>query len=166
MKKSIPTPLLAALLVFPVVSIAAASTDSVTGSNQMPKGGCENKNVYTPGLGEIMSATQMRHTKLWFAGKAGNWKLAEYELYELKEGFDNAIKFHPKRSESLLKITEYPLKQLKTSISKKNNMRFIHAFEVLTNSCNTCHKASNFEFNVVIIPAANPYTNQDFEVSN
>jgi hypothetical protein len=32
--------------------------------------------AYTPGLGEIMTLTQMRHAKLWFAGQAGNWSLA------------------------------------------------------------------------------------------
>jgi hypothetical protein len=36
-----------------------------------------------PGLGEIMSANQMRHVKLWFAGEAGNWPLASYEVDEL-----------------------------------------------------------------------------------
>jgi hypothetical protein len=42
---------------------------------------------YVPGLGELMSANQMRHAKLWFAGEAGNWPLAAYDLDELKEGF-------------------------------------------------------------------------------
>ena len=42
---------------------------------------------YTPGLGEIMTLNQMRHIKLWFAGKATNWPLASYELDELEEGF-------------------------------------------------------------------------------
>ena len=29
--------------------------------------------LYVPGLGELMTATQARHVKLWFAGSAGNW---------------------------------------------------------------------------------------------
>jgi hypothetical protein len=41
---------------------------------------------YTPGLGEIMSLQQMRHSKLWFAGRAGNWDLADYEVDELRRG--------------------------------------------------------------------------------
>ena len=45
-----------------------------------------------PGLGEIMSLQQMRHIKLWFAGHAGNWPLADYEIGELKEGFDDVNK--------------------------------------------------------------------------
>lgn len=47
--------------------------------------GCERQPApaYIPGLGEIMAATQMRHAKLWFAGQAGHWPLAAYELDEL-----------------------------------------------------------------------------------
>jgi hypothetical protein len=32
--------------------------------------------TYAPGLGEIMTFTQMRHAKLWMAGEAENWELA------------------------------------------------------------------------------------------
>jgi hypothetical protein len=31
--------------------------------------------AYTPGLGEIMSLQQMRHTKLWFCRPARHWPL-------------------------------------------------------------------------------------------
>lgn len=31
-----------------------------------------------PRLGEIMSVQQMRHIKLWFAGRSANWGLADY----------------------------------------------------------------------------------------
>ena len=34
--------------------------------------------AYKPGLGDIMGAIQMRHAKLWFAGKSLNWQLAAY----------------------------------------------------------------------------------------
>src|SRR5213593_2269437 len=50
---------------------------------------------FTPGLGEIMTLQQMRHLKLWFAGQAGNWPLADYELDELKEGFEDIVKYFP-----------------------------------------------------------------------
>ena len=43
---------------------------------------------YEPGLGEFMMATQLRHAKLWFAGKSHNWDLAAYEIDEIKEGLD------------------------------------------------------------------------------
>ena len=49
----------------------------------------QEKEPYQPGLGEIMALQQMRHIKLWFAGHAGNWPLADYEIGELKEGFED-----------------------------------------------------------------------------
>ena len=38
-----------------------------------------------PGLGEYMTTIQLHAGKLWFAAKALNWELADYELDELKE---------------------------------------------------------------------------------
>ena len=43
-------------------------------------------------LSGIMAQQQMRHIKLWFAGAAGNWPLADYEIDGLKEGFDDVAK--------------------------------------------------------------------------
>jgi hypothetical protein len=51
---------------------------------------------YKPGLGEFMTATQLRHAKLWFAGKQNNWDLAAYEIDEIKEGLEDAARLHPK----------------------------------------------------------------------
>src|SRR4051794_7231939 len=50
---------------------------------------------FKPGLGEIMTLQQMRHLKLWVAVQAGNWALADYELDELKEGFEDISKYYP-----------------------------------------------------------------------
>src|SRR5271163_5086635 len=45
---------------------------------------------YAPGLGDFMTAyVQPHHTKLWFAGAAGNWELAAYEANELDETFED-----------------------------------------------------------------------------
>ena len=43
-----------------------------------------------PGLGEYMTTIQLHAGKLWFAAKAANWELAEYELDELKETMEAA----------------------------------------------------------------------------
>jgi hypothetical protein len=39
---------------------------------------------YVPRLGDIMSAAQTRHQKLWLAGRAQNWELGAFELRQLK----------------------------------------------------------------------------------
>ena len=41
-----------------------------------------------------MAATQVRHAKLWFAGKNKNWALAAWEVDEIREGLEDATKLH------------------------------------------------------------------------
>src|SRR5215831_7252751 len=86
---------------------------------------------YTPGLGEIMTLQQMRHTKLWLAGQAGNWDLAAYEIKELGEGFDDIVKFHPTHEESpvapkdaIPKMIPGPLMDLRAAVDKKDMKAF------------------------------------------
>jgi hypothetical protein len=125
--------------------------------------------AYVPGLGEIMSLQQMRHTKLWLAGNAGNWPLAEYEAVELGEGFDDVVKFQPTHEgspvdpkDAIPRIVIQPLADVRQAIEKKDAVAFGQAYDGLTKGCNDCHQATNFGFNVVQRPATNPYPNQVF----
>ena len=124
---------------------------------------------YVPGLGEIMSLQQMRHTKLWFAGRAENWELAAYELDELSEGFDDVVKFHPTHKDSpvapkdaIPRMMTEPVTALRAAVTRKDGAAFTQAYDALTAACNSCHQATNFGFNAVQTPATNPYPNQLF----
>jgi hypothetical protein len=124
---------------------------------------------FVPGLGEIMSLQQMRHVKLWFAGQAGNWKLASYEVDELSEGFDDVVRLHPTHKESPVaprdavpRMTTAPLDQLRTAIKKEDTAAFAAAYDAMTAACDGCHVATNFEFNRVQRPSGNPFPNQNF----
>jgi hypothetical protein len=126
--------------------------------------------TYSPGLGEIMAANQMRHLKLWFAGEARNWPLAAYEIDELEEGFADAVRFHPEHKDAPRPLTELvpeftaaPLAALRRAISGESPQDFVTAYDALTQGCNGCHAATRFSFNVITRPASNPYANQRFE---
>lgn len=126
--------------------------------------------AFVPGLGEIMSLQQMRHTKLWLAGQAGNWSLAAYEVDELGEGFDDVVRLHPTHKDSpvapkdaIPKIVNVPLENLRRTVEQHDAAAFGEAFDALTAACNNCHEATNFGFNRVQRPATNPYPNQVFE---
>ena len=130
--------------------------------------GC-GQEAYAPGLGEMMSLQQMRHVKLWFAGQAENWELADYEVDELGEGFDDIVKFHPTHKDSpvaprdaIPRIVTQPMKDLRAAIEKKDPRAFAQAYDSLTAACNNCHQATNFAFNTVQTPETNPYPNQAF----
>jgi hypothetical protein len=126
--------------------------------------------AYAPGLGEIMSATQMRHLKLWYAGQGRNWPLASYEVDELEEGFADVVRFHPEHKDAPRPLTELvpefttgPIAALRAAIADESQDEFAAAHDALTQGCNGCHAATRFAFNVVVRPTANPYSNQDFE---
>jgi hypothetical protein len=125
------------------------------------------KETYASGLGEIMSLQQMRHLKLWFAGQAKNWPLADYELDELKEGFDDVIKFFPVKDDmkigDMAGSTAIPvLPDVKSAIDAHDGGKFAAAFDKLTAACNACHQATNHAFIVIQRPTTSPYTNQSF----
>lgn len=147
----------------------AALEARVSQLEKQPTAAAASRASFAPGLGEIMGLNQIRHDKLWFAGENGNWPLAAYELDELQEGLDDAVKYHPmheKVPEPLERLvpryTSSPLQQLRAAVEAKDKTAFARAFDALTAGCNACHAASSFGFNVVKRPTAPPFSNQDF----
>jgi hypothetical protein len=131
---------------------------------------CSGAAPYVPGLGEIMSLQQMRHTKLWLAGQARNWDLAAYEVDELGEGFDDVVAMHPTFKDSpvapkdaIPRMVRQPLADLKTAVDHHDEAAFDQAYDTLTAGCNNCHMASNFYFNRLRRPDSDPYPDQIFE---
>lgn len=122
---------------------------------------------YVPGLGEIMAAQQMRHAKLWLAGRNRNWPLASYELDELREGFEDAAKFQAVHDDVpvaalIARLTPGPLEALSKAVATKNSAQFARSFDKLTAVCNECHRAANHGFIVIARPAGSAFTNQVF----
>ena len=124
---------------------------------------------YVPGLGEIMTAVQMRHAKLGVAGQRGNWPLADYELDELDEGLIDALTLHPTHkdikqplTDSIPAFMKTPIDTLRAAVKAKDAAKFMAAYDELTAGCNGCHQATEFGFNVVTRPNAVPVPNQDF----
>jgi len=125
------------------------------------------KEPYEPGLGEFMTATQLRHAKLWFAGKDDNWNLAAYEIDEIKEGLEDAARLHPTFdgvpvAEMIKTIINPRIERLEKAVERKNSTQFIAAFDELTNGCNSCHAGAGKPFIHIQRPTEPPLTNQNF----
>lgn len=162
-RRSLPVPLLAALALLPSACARRAAGPAPTAAASPAAA------PFAPGLGEIMAANQARHVKLWLAGDAGNWPLAAYEVSELREGFDDAVRFHPTQEGSPLpisglvpRIMTEPLNGVGAAVAAKDHAAFVKAYDALTAACNSCHQASNHGFNVVQRPATNPFPDQVF----
>jgi hypothetical protein len=115
---------------------------------------------YVPKIGEIMALQQMRHIKLWFAGSAGNWPLADYELDELKEGFDGVNE--QLGGGTVENAVGAQMAALAKAVDVKDRTAFAAAFDDLSAGCNTCHEALDHAFIVIQRPTSLPYSDQLF----
>ena len=112
------------------------------------------------GLGEIMTLQQLRHIKLWFAGHGGNWALADYEVGELNEGFEDVDKLLG--GGTVDKMVGAPLKELQKAVDDKNSTAFTAAYDRLSAGCNACHHALDHAFIAIQRPTTLPYSDQSF----
>ena len=154
-----------------IAAFACLVSAAIVGTGCKPESGDAGMETYTPGLGEIMTLQQIRHAKLWFAGENGNWELASYELDELEEGFQDAVKYHPSHKEVPEPLTtlvpqfvDAPLAELRSAVNAKDAAGFAAAYDALTVSCNSCHQVAQFSFNVVKRPTSPPFSNQEFSI--
>jgi hypothetical protein len=124
----------------------------------------------TPGLGEYMTTIQLHAGKLWFAAKASNWELAQYELDELKETMEaakdlNAEKNGVKISGVLDSVLQTQVAQLAKTIKQKNQSEFQKSYDETLSACNGCHTEAGYKFIHIVRPTAPPVTNQRWEPS-
>ncbi len=122
------------------------------------------ENVYTPGFGILMGNIQIHHSKLWFSGKNANWKLAEFNLHEIHERFEDLEKYQADTEEvKFIPMIEPVLDSLKKDIQEENVINFQKNFGVLTNTCNSCHKLSKHDYIEIKIPDFESNFNQEFK---
>ena len=122
---------------------------------------------YEPGLVEFMMLVQNHHAKLWLAGNARNWELADYQVDELKELLEDIAKRIPVYKEvpvgkMIEATTMAPIDEVEAAIKARDGKAFASAFDKLTAACNSCHEAANRGFIVVQRPAASGFPNQSF----
>jgi len=123
-----------------------------------------------PGLGEYMTTIQLHTGKLWFAAKAANWELAEYELDELKETMEaakglNAEKNGVKISDVLDSVLQTQVAGLDKSIKSKSQTKFQSSYDETLSACNGCHESAGYKFIHIVRPSAPPVTNQKWQMS-
>ena len=118
--------------------------------------------TYMPTLGDIMGATQLRHFKLWYAGKLRNWDLASYELGQIEDSLINAARLYQNIPVEKINMIQQPLIALAGAIKAKDGARFASAFANLTAACNICHEAAHVDFITIQVPTASPFSNQSF----
>ncbi len=111
-----------------------------------------------------MSSVQVHHEKLWYAGKSGNWDLAEFELHEMREAFEGVRTFGDDTvAIQVLPMIDSALTDVEHSVKAADKVQFASSFTRLTTDCNNCHRATNHPYMVITSPATPPFSNQVFE---
>ena len=127
----------------------------------------EDQDAARPTLADLMTLTQLRHNKLWYAARTQNWKLANYELDQFVKTVDRIVKLYPAASSVaqanlIHEKTDPALSDLSKAIRDRSNSQFEAAFQQITHACNECHQAAGVDFIVIQTPSASPFSNQDF----
>lgn len=138
--------------------VVAAAAGSATSEPAKP---------YEPGLVEFMLQVQSHHTKLWLAGNARNWELADYQVEELEELLEDIAKRIPAYKDvpvgKMIEATAIPpIDDIKAAVKSRDSKAFAGAYDKLTAACNACHESANRGFIVVQRPASSPFPNQSF----
>jgi hypothetical protein len=148
---------------FPAIMILGLLVLSCTSNGPMPA----KVPPFKPGFGEFMSAIQVHHEKLYFAGVNQNWALADFEMHEIGEAIDNLKIYCTDRPEtSKLAMIGPSLDSVAASVNRRDSSAFFRHFSYLTQACNDCHQATDHGFNRIVLPTRPPFSNQDFKPVN
>ena len=107
-----------------------------------------------------MALQQVRHIKLWFAARSGDWPLADYEIDALKQGFEDVNK--QIGGDTIEQAVGAAVSAIEKAIDAKDRVAFAEAFDRLSAGCNSCHRSLDHAFIVIQRPALLPYTDQSF----
>jgi len=117
---------------------------------------------YVPRLGDIMNAAQIRHIKLWFAGKSANWELAAYEVRQLKASLVEAASLYEGIPVTNVTTMVQPVQAVADAIEANDGKKFVKAYGDLTSGCNACHQSIGRGFIVIRVPDVSPFSDQQF----
>jgi hypothetical protein len=159
-------------LILILLVIAGISMPLVTSAQQTKETASDAaKNVpktYVPGLEQFMNVILMEHNKLWFAAKARNWPLADYQLGEIKEVMGDIQDLVPTfknlpLADMLDAVITKEIVALEKSIEAKDYKAFVSGYDKLTQACNACHHGTENGFIVIQRPTRPAFTNQVYE---
>jgi hypothetical protein len=155
------------LLVATLLPFIALAQQSAPPKEPLKPTGKEVSKAYVPGLEQFMNMILIEHNKLWFAAKARNWALADYELGEIKEIMGDVQDLVPTfknlpLADMLDAVITKEIAALEKSIEAKDSKGFATGYDKLTQACNACHQGTENGFVVIKRPTQPAFTNQDY----
>jgi len=134
--------------------LALAISCSAVAAEKQSEQNSQQQQSYVPSLAFVMQLIQLSHFKLWLAGNLRNWRLAEYELSQMKATLQDAKNLFP--NDPKADTSGMSAEEVRDAIKAKDGTRFDRAFEKFTSTCNSCHENVGLEFIEIRVPLLSP----------
>jgi hypothetical protein len=109
-----------------------------------------------PGLADVMPDVGQRTWKLYYAAKAGNWPLAEFQWKEIQGLMEKGAFLRPKHEEALYEFLENDWPALGKAIKAQDFDAFDDAFAKAINQANAYHELKEKPYLVWKLPDQPP----------
>lgn len=123
---------------------------------------------FKPAMDDLMTMlVQPRHIRLYYAGEAKNWRLAGFEVNELRGALARIGRTIPNYRNinvdtAVAAIFADKLKAVDAAVKGADLAQFNTAFGEMTAACNDCHKGMEHPFLVIKTPDAGSFPDQEF----
>jgi hypothetical protein len=123
---------------------------------------------FKPAMDDLMTMlVQPRHMKLYYAGQAMNWRLAAFQVNELRGALARIGRTIPNYRNinvdtAVASIFTDKLKAVDAAIKTSDLAQFNAAYGEMTGACNDCHKGMEHPFLVIKLPEAGGFPDQEF----
>lgn len=91
------------------------------------------------GFDMAMVETGYRYQELFWAGQDENWEYADYQIKKIQKAVENGLERRPKRAKSAEHFLTVALPKMGKALGKRDTVVFNKNFQMLTNSCISCH---------------------------
>ena len=105
--------------------------------------------------------------KLYFAGQASNWELADFYVHEIEEAMEgiiaaNVIDEGVPVSSFMKTMLPSAVMSMEEAVKARDTRQFMTRYDGLVSSCNACHLSTKHGFVKIVIPKQPTYQNQSF----
>ena len=83
--------------------------------------------------------TGYRYQELYWAGQDENWDYADYQIEKIRKAIENGLERRSKRAKSSEYFLTIALPEMEKAIEINDTLVFNKNFQMLTNSCISCH---------------------------
>jgi hypothetical protein len=104
------------------------------------------------GFGRAMWEVDYRFQELYWAGRDENWGYAAHQIEELEETLEDGLERRPERAPSAQHFLTVALPGLEEAIENRSPELFESRFNILMNTCNSCHVLEEMQFIRVGLP--------------